>query len=91
MSEEPPKSNDGPVKIVVASTFNSMVIDNNKDVLIEFYAPWCEHCKEFEPTYNEIAIRAKKLFPNVVVAKLNAIANEIEGLILEGFPTIWFY
>ena len=44
-SEKPPKKNSGPVKVVVANTFEQIVNDQSKDVLIEFYAPWCGHCK----------------------------------------------
>ena len=44
-SEKPPRKNNGPVKIVVANTFQQIVGDKTKDVLIEFYAPWCGHCK----------------------------------------------
>ena len=44
-SEKPPKKNNGPVKVVVANTFDQIVGDKSKDVLIEFYAPWCGHCK----------------------------------------------
>ena len=31
------------VKVVVAKNFDEIVNDNTKDVLIEFYAPWCGH------------------------------------------------
>jgi protein disulfide-isomerase A1 len=44
-SEPIPESNDGPVAVVVAHSFEELVIDNEKDVLLEFYAPWCGHCK----------------------------------------------
>ena len=29
--------------------------------------------------------------PNIVVAKCDATANEIEGVAIEGFPTLKFY
>ncbi|XP_032491351.1 protein disulfide-isomerase A3-like [Phocoena sinus] len=38
-SEPIPESTDGPVKVVVAKNFDELVNDENKDVLIEFYAP----------------------------------------------------
>jgi protein disulfide-isomerase A1 len=39
-SEPIPDSNDGPVKVVVGKTYDSIVNDKEKDVFIEFYAPW---------------------------------------------------
>jgi hypothetical protein len=39
-SEAVPIDNDGPVTIVVAKNYNEAV-PKDKDVLIEFYAPWC--------------------------------------------------
>lgn len=41
-------------QVVVADTFNEIVNNPEKDVLMEFYAPWCGHCKNLEPTYTEL-------------------------------------
>ncbi|KAL7885609.1 hypothetical protein AOLI_G00059040 [Acnodon oligacanthus] len=89
-SEPIPESNDGPVKVVVAENFDSIVNDESKDVLIEFYAPWCGHCKSLEPKYKELG---EKLAddPNVVIAKMDATANDVPSPYdVRGFPTIYF-
>jgi len=89
-SEEVPVTNDDPVKVVVAKQFDEIVNDPTKDVLIEFYAPWCGHCKTLAPKFEELA---KKLEgePDVVIAKMDATANDVPSPYeVSGFPTLYF-
>ena len=39
---------------MVAENFDEIVNNENKDVLIEFYATWCGHCKNLETKYKEL-------------------------------------
>lgn len=89
-SEDPPAEQNEPVKVVVGTTFKDIVLDENKDVLIEFYAPWCGHCKELAPIWEQVAKDLADV-PNLVLAKFDATANEVEDLEIAGFPTIKFY
>jgi len=89
-SEPVPEPNDDPVKVVVAKNFDDIVNNEDKDVLIEFYAPWCGHCKSLAPKYEELA---KKLEDekDIVIAKMDATANDVPSSYdVRGFPTIYF-
>lgn len=46
-----------PSKVVTLkdSTFDAVVMDASKDVLVEFYAPWCGHCKNLAPIWESLA------------------------------------
>lgn len=47
------------IQVVVAKNFEEIVNDPDRDVLIEFYAPWCGHCKNLEPKYKELAEKVR--------------------------------
>jgi protein disulfide-isomerase A1 len=86
-SEPIPETQDSPVFKLVGDSFKTEVYESGKNVLVEFYAPWCDHCKKLEPRYLRIA-EAYKDIPNLRIAKIDATANDVEGLEFTGFPAI---
>ena len=77
---------------MVGKSYEDIVLDDEKDVLIEFYAPWCGHCKALAPKYETLAsLYADSEFKDkVVIAKVDATANDVPDDI-QGFPTIKLY
>jgi len=80
------------VTVLTKDNFDSIVLDSNKDVLVEFYAPWCGHCKSLAPDYEKVAA-AFAAEPNVVVANCDADQERDIGSKygVTGFPTIKFF
>ncbi|KAM0948483.1 putative protein disulfide-isomerase [Dioscorea sansibarensis] len=80
------------VLILNEENFNQVVLDETKDVLVEFYAPWCGHCKSLAPTYEKVA-NVYKLDEGVVIANLDADKHKdlAEKYGVSGYPTLKFF
>ena len=92
MKTEPEIDNyDNEVFSLVGTNYKKYVIENDKDVIIYFYAPWCEKCKDFYPKYERLARKLRNKNKNLMFAKLDATENDIEYFAVNKYPTIKFY
>ncbi|KAK4162755.1 thioredoxin-like protein [Cladorrhinum sp. PSN259] len=77
---------------LIPKNFDDVVIKSGKPTLVEFFAPWCGHCKNLAPVYEELAT-AFEFSKDVQVAKVDADAEKSLGkrFGVQGFPTLkWF-
>lgn len=64
-----------------------MILNDTKDVLVEFYTPWCAPCKALLPEYEKLA-ELYRGNDKVVIAKLDYENNDVPKGDIRGVP--WF-
>ncbi|KAL4968850.1 thioredoxin-like protein [Aspergillus stella-maris] len=78
---------------LIPKNFDKVVLESNKPALVEFFAPWCGHCKNLAPVYEELGQAFEHAADKVSIAKVDADANRDLGkrFGIQGFPTLkWF-
>lgn len=67
--------------------FDDLVLNSGDVWLVEFYAPWCGHCKALAPEWDQAALELKG---SVKLGALDAEANKVKAAEfgIRGFPTI---
>ncbi|KAH8921326.1 protein disulfide isomerase [Atractiella rhizophila] len=72
---------------VVKSNFHS-VVDKEDLMLLEFFAPWCGHCKALAPQYEEAATILKE--QGIKLAKVDCVdqAELCQEHGIQGYPTL---
>ena len=63
----------GPIEMTPAKLRRAL--HNHEYVLLNFYAPWCVHCKRFEPVFDKIA---KRLHADT---ELDIVVGKVDGML----------
>ncbi|KAL9599756.1 MAG: hypothetical protein Q9219_003639 [cf. Caloplaca sp. 3 TL-2023] len=78
---------------LIPGNFDKVVLQSGKPALVEFFAPWCGHCKNLAPVYEELAQKFDFANDKVVIGKVDADEHKDLGrkFGVQGFPTLkWF-
>lgn len=78
---------------LIPDNFDKIVRSSGKPAMVEFFAPWCGHCKNLAPVWEELAQKFAFAEDKVSIGKVDADEHKELGrrFGVQGFPTLkWF-
>ncbi|KNE68140.1 protein disulfide-isomerase domain [Allomyces macrogynus ATCC 38327] len=85
----------GPTNIIPLTSKNFDDKVKSGTWMIEFFAPWCPHCKKLAPKYEKLATTAIpwRAEHDFYVARVDCVADQplCDRAKVDGFPTIFLY
>lgn len=83
------RAEDEHVLVLTSGNFSEVVAKHDK-LVVEFYAPWCGHCKKLAPEFETAAGQLKD--EGIYLANVDATLDENKALAskygIQGFPTL---
>jgi protein disulfide-isomerase-like protein len=76
---------------LTAANFDDVV--HQGGAFVEFYAPWCGHCKHFAKDWEAVARRVKEELLPIKIAKIDATAEKSIATLyaVSGYPTLLLF
>ncbi|XP_019194162.1 PREDICTED: protein disulfide isomerase-like 1-6 isoform X1 [Ipomoea nil] len=89
-SQPAPDNKDASILAVVGKTFDDLILNSQKNILLEVHTPWCITCDTTSKQMEKLAKHFKGL-ENLVFARIDASENEHPKLQVDDYPALLFY
>lgn len=80
------------VLVLTDATYKD-ALQQHENIMIDWYAPWCGHCKKLAPEYDRAADILKEQGSKVILATIDATENRDSATEhgVRGYPTVNFF